>query len=114
MRSVIRGHPPIYTSPRPSAIGNLHAAVLSTTGFTVAVGLGVALGVGAAAGLAIATPLFQMNFLPDLTQVNLVEAVEDVAPAFVQGAPAFTAACEMGVRLRSEQAIRTTMARFRI
>jgi hypothetical protein len=26
-RSVIRGHPPIETSPRPSATGSLHSAV---------------------------------------------------------------------------------------
>jgi hypothetical protein len=114
MRSVILGHPPIDTSPRPSAIGNLQEAVLSATGFTVAIGLGVALGAGAAAGLAIATPLFQTNFFPDLTHVNLVVAVEEVAPAFVQGAPAFTEACEMGVWPRAEKAISTTMARFRI
>jgi hypothetical protein len=92
----------------------LQEAVLSATGFTVAVGLGVALGAVAAAGLAIAMPLFQTNFFPDLTHVNLVVAVEEVAPAFVQGAPAFTAACEIGVRPRNENAIRTTTARFRM
>ena len=114
MRSVIRGHPPIDTSPRPSAIGNLQASVLSTTGFTVAdgVGLGVALGVGAAAGFAIATPLFHTNFLPDLMQVNFVVAVEEIAPNFVHLLPAFTAASETGAisaSARTEEIRRTRL-----
>ncbi len=38
---------------------------------------------------AIATPLSQSNFLPDLTQVNFFPAKTAVVPAFVQAAPAF-------------------------
>jgi hypothetical protein len=96
MRSEIRGQPPIETSPRPSATGSLHGAVVSAAGFTVAAGVGeaevVGSGIDCAAGFAMATPLFQINFLPDLTQVNLVVAVEEVAPSFVQEVPALTAA----------------------
>ncbi len=36
-------------------------------------------------------PLFQTNFFPDLTHVNFLPAAVDIAPAFVQDAPAFTA-----------------------
>jgi hypothetical protein len=43
---------------------------------------------GAGAGLAIATPLSQINFFPDLMQVNFFVAVEFVKPAFAQAAPA--------------------------
>jgi hypothetical protein len=61
-------------------------------GVAEGVGIGVAEGVGIGVGLTIATPLFQSNFFPDLTQVNFIPATTAVAPAFVQGAPAFALA----------------------
>jgi len=38
------------------------------------------------------TPLFQTNFLPDLTQVNVLPAATEVIPALVHFAPALAAA----------------------
>jgi len=61
-------------------------------GVAEGVGVGVAEGVGIGVGLTIATPLFHSNFFPDLTQVNFIPATTAVAPAFVQGAPAFALA----------------------
>jgi hypothetical protein len=61
-------------------------------GVAVAVGVGVAVAVGIGVGLTIETPLFHSNFFPDLTQVNFTFATTEVAPAFVQGAPAFALA----------------------
>ena len=58
-------------------------------GIAAEVGVGVGEGVGA--GLAITTPLFQTNFLPDLTQVYFIPASVEVLFAFVQGEPALTA-----------------------
>ena len=49
-RSVIRGHPPIETSPRPSATGSLHSAVgvlLNAGAVVVVVGAAVVVVVGA-------------------------------------------------------------------
>jgi hypothetical protein len=54
--------------------------------------LGAALVCGAAAGFAISTPLFQLNFLPDFTQVKVFPEATEVFPALGQEAPAFTAA----------------------
>jgi hypothetical protein len=73
-------------------------------GLTVAEGEGVgdalavgdALGVACSAGCGSATPLFQMSFFPDFMQVYLVDAVDVVAPTFVQEPPALTDACDMG------------------
>jgi hypothetical protein len=95
----------------------LHGAVVSTTGFTVAVGVGefevVGSGVTCAVGFAIATPLFQINFLPDLTQVNFVVEVDENAPDLVQALPALTAALEIGVKRTAARAIERTIERFR-
>ena len=38
------------------------------------------------------TPLFQTNFLPDLTHVNVLLDTTDVIPTFLQASPALTAA----------------------
>jgi hypothetical protein len=59
-----------------------------TIGSEVADGVGVV----AAAGFATATPLFQTNFLPDLTQVKVFPEAMEVLPALGHEAPAFTAA----------------------
>ena len=56
----------------------------------LAAGLGLAIGAGAL-GLAAAT-CFHTNFLPDLLHMYFTPAVELVCPAFLQAAPAFTAA----------------------
>ena len=60
----------------------------------VGVGVGVALGVETTVGLVTATPLSQINFLPDFTHVKVFPDATDLSPAFEQVAPAFTAACE--------------------
>ena len=68
------------------------------------VGVGVSLGEGVGVGVllggattGIFTPLFQINFLPDLTQVNFLPRYVLVLPALGQVVPAFTAASEFGV-----------------
>ena len=98
-RSAIRGHPPMETSPLPSATGNLHSARRSTAGAVVGVGVGVGVatgvgvGVTATVGLLTATPLSQTNFFPDLMQVKVLPDATDFAPALLHAAPALTAAC---------------------
>jgi hypothetical protein len=65
-------------------------------GVGVAVGVGATVGVGEVAGVGVAegtgtetfTPLFQINFLPDLTHVNFFPLAVVVVPTFLQGAPA--------------------------
>jgi hypothetical protein len=49
-------------------------------------------GVGATAGFATATPLLQMSFFPDFTQVKVFPEETEVLPALGQEAPALTAA----------------------
>ena len=62
-------------------------------GEEVEAGDGTASAVAVAFGAALtATPLFQTNRVPDLTQVNFFPAAIAVAPALVHFAPAFTAA----------------------
>jgi hypothetical protein len=94
-RSEILGHPPMDTSPRPSATGNLHSDEESTTGATVGVGdgVGVAEGVGVAKGIEVATftPLFHTSFLPDLIHLYLIPETVVAELSLVQGAPAFAA-----------------------
>ena len=61
IRSFIRGHPPIETSPRESALGSLQAEIGPDSGVTVAVGVGVGdvdgvgVGDGAAGVIDLAT-----------------------------------------------------------
>ena len=57
-------------------------------------GVGITLGFGTA---GIFTPLFQTSFFPDLMQVNFFPRFVEVAPAFGQLPPAFTAASEFDV-----------------
>ena len=64
-------------------------AVGVAVGDAVGVAVGDAVGVGVGAGFAIATPLFQINFLPDFMQVYFLPAYTEVDPAFEQLAPAF-------------------------
>ena len=65
----------------------------------MAVGVGVGVGVGVVAGCTFGatgtseTPLFQTNFLPDLTQVNFLVLVRLMLPSFLQELPALTAEC---------------------
>ncbi len=71
---------------QPLALYAASAVLLIGSAVVVGLGVGVegfgspdAIGFGAGAGLAIVTtPLFQTSFLPDFTQVNLV----DLVPAF--------------------------------
>jgi hypothetical protein len=83
IRSAIRGHPPIDTSPRPSATGSLHGAT-SEAGFTVAEGVGFE--------AATVTPLPQTNFFPDLIHVKVFPEAIDLIPTFAHVPPALAAA----------------------
>ncbi len=66
----------------------------------VGVGLGVGVGVDVGAGIGettgfgldTVTPLFQTSLLPLFIQVNCLPFTVEVAPAFLQLSPAFTAA----------------------
>jgi hypothetical protein len=84
----------------------------------VGVGEGVADGDGEgvadveAVGLGSATPLFQTNFFPDLTQVNLFPFAVAVLPIFLQGSPALTAATALNGAASKAIAIRATSGRF--
>ena len=69
--------PPIAPIGSPIAIG-----------VTAGDGVGVGLEVGLAAGFT-ATPLFQINFLPDLMQVYFLPLTTEVAFTLVHFAPAF-------------------------
>jgi hypothetical protein len=64
----------------------------------VGVGVGVAVGVGVGVGVAFltATPLFQTNFFPDLTQVYLIPDDVLVFPSVLHVVPGLTAASAMG------------------
>ena len=80
-RSVIRGHPPIETSPRPSATGSLHSAVDAELPVVGAVVVVVAAVVAvAAAVVVVAAPdelvLFaQTNFVPVFLHINVTPLV---------------------------------------
>jgi hypothetical protein len=66
----------------------------------VGVGVGVAVGVGVGVGVGVAfltaTPLFQTNFFPDLTQVYLIPDDVLVFPSTLQAVPGLTAASAIG------------------
>jgi len=80
-------------------------------GVGVGVGFGAGVGVGLGVVLTTPTPLFQINFLPDLMQVNFFpEAIED-APALLQDAPAFTAPIAGDENEEIKKVIETTRAR---
>ena len=103
------------------------AVALNSTGLTVGVGVGVGTGVGVGVGSTglktglgdgfgaalIATPLFQISFLPDLMQVNFFPAFVAVAPALVHFAPAFTAA-KVGAEIRDKDSSRASNTRARV
>jgi hypothetical protein len=55
--------------------------------------------------------LFQTNFFPDLTHVNFLPEAVDVAPAFEQTAPAFTAPIAGDISKELKNATETTRAR---
>ena len=111
--SSIRGKPPIATSPRPSAIGNLHLLTSAPgakvgevvgesvglgVGLTEGVGVGVADAVGVGVGVAFGvtnTPLLQTRFEPLFTQVYLSDLETCVAPSFAHGAPFFGIVAEV-------------------
>jgi hypothetical protein len=66
----------------------------------VGVGVGVAVGVGVGVGVGVAfltaTPLFQTNFFPDLTQVYLIPDDVLVFPSVLHVVPGLTAASATG------------------
>ena len=81
----------------------------------VDIGEGVDVGVGEGIGFLTTTPLFQINLLPDLTQVNFFPADIDVAPAFEHLAPAFTAAVAIGCsKTRARVTVSNTPNLFRM
>ena len=64
--------------------------------------VGAGLGEDVDAVLGIEIPLFQINFLPDLIQVNFLLPTTEVAPALLQAAPALVTAPELGRTLVSK------------
>jgi hypothetical protein len=83
-------------------------------GVAVGVGVGVALGVAAAAGLVTATPLFQINFLPDFTHVKVLPDATDLTPALLHESPALTAACDDVNGMDKRRANKVTYVIFRL
>jgi len=67
-------------------------------GVGVGVGVGIGVGVGEGEGVAFftATPLFQINFFPDLIQVYLIPDDVLVWPSTLQAMPGLTAASANG------------------
>ena len=79
-------------------------------GVGVGIGVGIEVGVGTGVGSTglktglgdgfgaalITTPLFQISFVPDLTQVNFLPEADAVAPALVHLAPALGVAALSG------------------
>jgi hypothetical protein len=57
----------------------------------------------------VGTPLFQSNFLPDLTQVNVLFPTIDLIPTFVHLAPALAEAFA-GISGRSDKRVNTDTA----
>ena len=78
-RSVIRGHPPIETSPRPSATGSLQAAVgvlLNAGAVVVVVVVEVVVVVVVVAAAPDELVLFaQINFVPVFLHINVMPLV---------------------------------------
>ena len=78
-RSVIRGHPPIETSPRPSATGSLQAAVgvlLNAGAVVVVVVVEVVVVVVVVAAAPDELVLFaQINFVPVFLHINVAPLV---------------------------------------
>jgi hypothetical protein len=74
----------------------------------VAVGVGVGVGVG----FLMATPLFHVNLLPDLTQVYFIPAEVLVCPCFAHLVPGLTAAVARGVNNDSTRALITKSSTF--
>jgi hypothetical protein len=58
-------------------------------GFSVGVGVGVGVGV---VRFLTTTPLFQISFFPNFTQVNFLPSAISMIPAFAHGSPGLTAA----------------------
>ncbi len=75
-------------------------------------GDGIGVAAGDAFGLGSATPLFQINFLPDLTHVNLLPFAVAVLPTFLHGSPALTAATALKGAASSTIAISAISVRF--
>ncbi len=75
-------------------------------------GVGVGVADGEAVGLGSVTPLFQINFLPDLTHVNLLPFAVAVLPTFLHGSPALTAATALKGAASKAIAIRAISHRF--
>jgi hypothetical protein len=67
---------------------------------------------GEAVGFGSVTPLFQINFLPDLIHVNLLPFAVAVLPTFLQGSPALTAATALNGAASKASATRATSGRF--
>jgi hypothetical protein len=79
-----------------SSVTNELAQGVNETLTGLALGAGAALAAGEGFATGINTPLFQTNFLPLFTQVNVLPALTLLIPALLQELPAFTAAYEFG------------------
>ena len=94
----MHGCPPISSGDTVFVGLGLGEAVGEAVGLTLgdgeAIGVGLILGDGT--GDLIATPLFQINFLPDLMHVYLIPADFAVAPSLLQVVPGFGAAVANG------------------
>ena len=74
-------------------------------GVGVGVGVGVGEGVGIGVAFLAATPLFQINFFPDLMQVYLIPDDVLVLPSTLQAVPGLTAASAIGCRKAKVRAV---------
>ena len=68
------------------------------------------LGLGIGFAMGTSTPLFQTNFLPDLTQVYFLPDTTEVTPALLHFVPAFVDADARKVGLTSKIAEHATIA----
>jgi hypothetical protein len=83
-----------------STLGCGNVSATRSVGAGIDVGAGVGVGVGVGTVLVTKAPLFQINFLPLFTHVNFLPAIVVICPAFLQLAPAFTAACALRGAIR--------------
>lgn len=78
----------------------------------VSVELGEGDGVGLGFNFGIATPLFQINFLPFLMHVYFFPEIVEVAPIFVHAPPGLTTALALNGTVRSAIKTSTPKALF--
>jgi hypothetical protein len=77
----------------------------------VTAGVGVAVGVTAGVGAEYLTPLLQINFLPDLIQVNFKLLEIETNPTFLQALPGLTTAEAFAANVASKSTVMPEVAR---